>query len=170
MSRPETGDHELTELEDSELVSLAASIAEEIRRRAMLRGDLPALLENGFARGFGQKNTVSDPWVVEGILVAPGGKFDRSATSHLCTFVRVKDRWVWESSEKLEDEIRRPQGAAQSMCSVTLVVLHEGDQVDVLTSRARAGVHELQSVRSFVYQNGDLVMVNARTVRTSQHR
>ncbi len=170
MNIPGVDDLDLTTFNDDALTALAAFVAEEQRRRALLRGDLPALIEDGFSRGFGRGNNVADPWVADGILIAPGGKFDKSSASHNCTFVRVSDRWVWESSEKLEDEIRRTQGQQQSMRSVTLVVVHEGDKIDVLSSRARNGVHELQQVRSFVYEAGDLVMVDARTVRSSSHR
>ena len=155
---------------DDELIHFAALIADEQRRRALERGDLPELIDDAFDKGFGSGNKVGEPWVRDGILVAPGGKFEKSPMSHRCTFVRVADDWVWESSQKIHDEIRHLPGVGSSMRSITLLSMNEGDKVDVLTSRTRSGVHELLEVRSFVYHNGELSMTTSRTVRSSGHR
>lgn len=160
----------LAALDEGQLIHLAALVGDELRRRALERGDLPELIDDAFERGFGSGTTVKDPWVRDGLLVAPGGKFEKSASSHRCTFVRVQDQWVWESSQRIQDEIRNVPGPGSSMRSVTLVTVNEGDKVDVLSSRTRGGVHELMEVRSFLYRGGELEMVTARTVRTSGHR
>ena len=155
---------------DGELIHFAALIADEQRRRAFERGDLPELIDDAFDKGFSSGNKVGKPWVRDGILVAPGGKFEKSPMSHRCTFVRVADDWVWESSQKIQDEIRHLPGAGSSMRSITLLTMNEGDKVDVLTSRTRSGVHELLEVQSFIYHNGELDMTTSRTVRSAGHR
>jgi len=164
------GNLDLGGCDDGELIHLAALISDEQRQRALQRGDLPELIDDAFDKGFGTGHKVEMPWVREGLLVAPGGKFEKSQMSHRCTFVRVQDDWVWESSQKIHDEIRHLPGAGSSMRSVTLLTLNEGDKVDVLTSRTRSGVHELLEIHSFVYHNGSIEMTTARTVRNANHR
>lgn len=155
---------------DARLAELAHLIAQEQHRRAIESGDVDALIEEGFALGFGPgADTVKDPWVRDGILIAPGGRFDRSASAHRCSFVRVGEGWVWEHGAKLHDDIRRASSKSE-MRSVTLVALREGDKIDLVTSKARNGGHQLQQARSFVYTNGTLNLVNSREVRINSHR
>ena len=161
---------DLASMADDELIHLSALIGDELKDRAFQRGDLQELINNAFDHGFGSGVKVLQPWMHDNILIAPGGKFEKSALSHRCTFVRVQDQWVWESSQKLQDEIRNVAGPGSSMRSVTLIALNEGDKVDMLSSRTRSGVHELQEVQSFVYTDGKLEMIVARTVRSAGHR
>lgn len=163
---PET----LTTFSSDDLLHISALVSDELRRRAFERGDLDALQARGFEFGFPAPQRVADPVAHEGVLIAPGAKYEKSPLSHRCTFVRVGDHWVWESPNKLSDEIRNLPGSGSSMRSVTLVALNEGDRIDVLTSRTRQGVHELVEVRSFVYRGSSLEMTDSRTVRTSGHR
>ena len=156
--------------DDGELIHFAALVADEQRRRALQRGDITEMIADAFDKGFGSGNKVAIPWITDNILIAPGGKFEKSPMSHRCTFVRVADDWVWESSQKIHDEIRYLPGAGSSMRSITLLTMNEGDKVDVLTSRTRSGVHELLEVQSYIYHNGELDMTTSRTVRSAGHR
>lgn len=155
---------------DDELLHVSILINDEIKRRAYESGELPSLTESGFERGFTGINQVKDPWVFNGILVAPGGKFEKSPMSHKCSFVQVQERWVWESNQRISDDIRNLPGPGSSMRSVTLVAIQEGDKIDVLSSRARNGAHQLIEVRSFVYHNGALILENSRSVKGKNHR
>jgi hypothetical protein len=154
---------DLEALPDSELQALVILATAEQHRRAVTTGDPTALTENGFASGFGVAPKVQDPWVVEGILVAPGGRFDRGASAHRCSFVKVGGHWVWEHPAKISDEIRR--GAAKDgMRSVTLVAMTEGDRIDLVSSRSRNGAHNMTSVRSFEFRDGSLTLIDVRGV------
>lgn len=142
----------------------------EQSRRALASADPLALIEDGFRRGFDSKGLPKDPWMTDGILVAPGAKLDKSAMSHLCGFVRISGSWVWEAANKVEDDVRHLPGPRQQMRSVTLVAVPDGEAVDLVLCRTRAGVHELTGVRSFVVTGGTLELISARTVRVDGHR
>lgn len=166
---PDVRDLDLAALPDRDLADLMLLVNAEQQRRAVAGGDPAALTETGFREGFSTPPAVMDPWVTGGILVAPGGRFDRGASSHRCTFVKVGGVWVWEHPAKISDEIRRP-GARDGMRSVTLVALNEGDRVDMVSARSRGGVHTMTSVRSFEYRAGDLHLVASRAVSDINHR
>ena len=158
------------EIVESELVEAIAVLIAEQSRRSLARADVPAVIEHGFNVGFSNKGEANDPWLTDGILVAPGVKTDRSANAHTCTFVRVGQQWVWEAHDRVEDVIRNSVQAKAQMRSITLVAAPEGTSVDKITSRARNGKHELMSVRSFVVSAGQLELVSARAIRSSGHR
>ena len=155
---------------DADLTDAIVVLTAEQRRRAVASADLDALTELGFDQGFDAEGKALDPWIEAGVLVVPGSKRDRSASSHNCRFARVGDRWVWEHPDRLLDTIRSVDGPRRLMRSVTLVPLAEGDKVDVLDSRTRAAVHELVAVRSFSVTAGRLELVDSRAVRVDRHR
>lgn len=162
---------DLRVLGDVPLGNLVTLAIEEQRRRALEGGDTEALVEDGFERGFNSKGEARDPWLASGILVCPGSKVDRSALSHECTFVNVDDSWVWESPDRIHDDVRNLPGPRTVMRTVTLVLASEGMEVDMVSSKQRNGVHEMKSVRSFVVKGGKLELVNARAPKTSgRHR
>lgn len=162
-------DH-VSRLSDRELVDLITVLTAEQGRRALERADVDALVSDGFERGFDPKGAATDPWLVQGILVAPGVKTDRSTTAHSCTFVRVDNAWVWEARERIDDVVRHLPGPRTQMRSITLVAAPEGTSIDRISSKARHGVHELVEVRSYVVQAGELVLVSARAVSPNAHR
>lgn len=169
ISIPSSAD--LREATDIELAQLVSSAIEEQKRRALEGGDTEALVEEGFVQGFNSKGEARIPWLHSGFLVCPGSKQDRSSLNHECTFVRVNDQWVWESADKILDEVRNSPGPRPSMKSVTLILASEGLEVDVITSRTKNAVHEMKSARSYVVKNGELELVNTRTPKAAdRHR
>ena len=160
----------LSACSDEELAELAADVADEQRRRALAAGDLDTVVEQGFAEGFDAKGAASDPWVVGHLLVCPGSKVDRSSASHECRFVHLGGSWIWESAEKVVDEVRRLPGPRPSVRTVTVVVATEGLELDVVASRLRSGVHQMTSVRSYVVRRGELELVSTRAREASGHR
>lgn len=157
-------------IDDTDLVDAIAVLIAEQSRRALARADVPAVIEDGFRRGFSSKGEAADPWLVDGVLVAPGVKTERSSNAHTCTFVRVGQQWVWEADDRVDDVIRNSSTPRNQMRSVTLVAAPEGTTVDQITSKARNGQHELVAVRSFIVASGKLELVSARAVRGSGHR
>ena len=156
-------------LSDRDLADMIVVLIGEQSRRALERADVGALIEEGFKRGFEIKG-VTDPWLDQGILVAPGMKIDRSNTTHTCTFVRVDQRWVWEANDRIEDVVRHVPGPRSQMRSITLVAAPEGTTVDRISSKARNGVHELVEVRSYVVRGSELELVSARAIGPTGHR
>ena len=92
---------------DPQVSAAIEHLTEIQRQRAQARGDLDALLELGFEKGFDTSGHALAPFVVEGIIICPGSVVERSANSHECAFVHIGDDWVWESSQTLIDTVRR---------------------------------------------------------------
>lgn len=155
---------------DDDLSRALAIIRGELERRALDAADPEALTEEGFTIGFTSKGLPVDPWVRSGILVCPGGKVDHSAMRHSCGFVRVDENWVWESPSVISDVVRYGTGPRPSMRSVSLVPVPDGTKVDLVLARTRAGVHELDGVRSFVVEDQQLSLVSSRFVKSVSHR
>jgi hypothetical protein len=162
-------DIDLVGLDDGQFGMLTQLVAAEQQRRALMDADPAALIAEAFRGGFGEPPVVLDPWVRNGLLVAPGGRFDRGPRVHRCSFVKVGEHWVWEHPTLVEDEIRRP-GPGLGMRSVTVVALSEGERVDLVSARCRDGVHRASSVRSFVYNQGRLDLVDTRRIQGIDHR
>src|ERR1035438_10281416 len=130
---------------------------------ARVWGDLGALVELGFESGFNANGTARAPWIGSGIVICPGAIVERSALSHECSFVNVGGDWVWESEELLLDEVRRvPGGPRTHQRSVSLLDAREGLELDVLASKKRQGVHQLQSKTSYEISDGVLRVVATR--------
>lgn len=157
---------------DDELADVIALAMHEQMRRAVDACDPDALVELGFAEGFKSDGMPVEPWLAGGIVVCPGAKIDKSASSHQCAFVAVGDDWVWEYEDRLADVIRHLPGVGsrQKMQSVSLVVAHEGLELDFVVSKMSAGTHQMCEVRSFVIEAGELKLVNARSRRPDRHR
>ena len=150
-------------LSDHELKNFLEVVKMELYTRNLNNCDPSTLLKLGFDQGFTSKLTTVTPWIVGGVLIAPGYKKEASAFSHKCSFVKVNDSWVWESEYKVDSEIRNSNKLLQS---VTLIALFEGAQVDVLTSKARNSVHILENITSYMYENDDLIKTSSRNVST----
>ena len=78
-------------------------VAEAVRQvqieRAVMAGDLDAVIARAFEIGFGRDGLGVQPWVecvgVDGtLIICPGGLVSKSRTSHRCRFVSVDDVWV----------------------------------------------------------------------------
>jgi hypothetical protein len=170
MATTDTPPVDLSALSDGELSALAACVAAEQQMRAIAGADPDALVELGFAEGFKSDGLPRDPWLVAGVLICPGARNDRSATSHDCGFVTVGDVWVWEADERITDVIRQVPGPRHRMRSVTLLAAFDGLAVDLVVSRARSGMHQLRGVRSFEVHNAEVTLVGTRTPRRTDHR
>jgi hypothetical protein len=157
-------------LADEDIGRIVRVLQAEAQRRAVERADPAALVEDAFQKGFLSTGMPRDPWVINGILVAPGAKLDKSVMSHRCSFVRLDSHWIWEHPDMLEDSIRHLPGPQSRMQSVSLVPLVEAAAIDVVEARTRQGVHELVAVRSFTYEDGVLVLVSQRSVGRVTHR
>ena len=133
---------ELGGLTDADLQDFAVLVREEQRRRCLAAGDLDAVVAEAFATGFDARGMAIDPWVTpHGLVVCPGSKIQRSRHAHRCRFVAVGELWVWESADRLVDEIRPVLDGRDSLQTVTVIPGWEGLVLDVVTSRATGGVH-----------------------------
>ena len=150
-------------LTDMELAELLLQLRAEQQDRAIKACDPEALIELGFREGFRSDGLPRDPWIVGGILVCPGARLDKSATSHDCGFARVNDKWVWEADGKIEDVVRNTMNRRAQMRSVTLVAIDDTTVVDLVYATCRTGVHKLKSARSFSVSASELVLDSERT-------
>lgn len=154
----------------SDLETVLVAVRAEISRRLLDDGDPKTVTEEAFSSMFEADGLPADPVVRSGLLVCGGGKVDRSAMAHRCRFVRVGGLWVWDHPEVLSDVVRHVQGPRRSMRSISVVPAFPGDEVDMVTSRARNGVHQLVSVRSFTVTGSGLDLVSSRSVSRTDHR
>ena len=150
-------------LTDIELSEILLQLRAEQQDRAIKSCDPDALVELGFREGFRADGLPRDPWIVNGILVCPGARLDKSASSHDCGFVRVNDKWVWEADGKIEDVVRNTMNRRAQMRSVTLVAIDDTTVVDLVYATCRTGVHKLKSARSFSIKASELVLDSERT-------
>ena len=155
-------------LSDLELGVLLAAVEGEMRSRAVVGGDLDALLNEGFELGFDTSGAARPPYLRGGIVVCPGSKVASSAMAHKCRFVAVGEGWVWESADLVGDEIRGR--GRHSTASVSLLVAREGLELEVVSSRARGGTHERISVDAYRVRDGQLVTLGQRPGRNREHR
>lgn len=163
------GGCELGAMSDGQLSALAEQVRVEQQARAVAAADPAALCELGFAEGFKSNGLPTDPWLVGGMLVIPGARVDKSATSHECGFANLDDQWVWECEDLIEHTVRHLPGPRPQMRTVSVVAAYDGLQLDLVASKMRTGVHEMQSVRSFVVTGGSLELVQSRA-RRADHR
>lgn len=158
------------QVSDADLTAALEVLNAELARRSEEASDPDSLTELGFERGFDDRGRARDPWLQDHILVVPGSKQDRSASSHRCRFVRIGAHWVWESPARFADTVRYPPGPRGQMRSITLATVNEGDAIDVIESRSRTGSHELMAVTSYLVRSGKLEVVSSRTVRPEHDR
>jgi hypothetical protein len=152
-----------TALTDLELAAVSTAVVQEQHRRALEAADIEAIVKQAFEDGFAPSTGLPrDPWLHGGLLICPGSRIDKSATSHECGFVSIGERWVWESEDKVHDVVRNLPGPRPVMRSVSIVAPWEGMEVDLVISRMRTGVHTMKNARSFVVTNGKLELVATR--------
>lgn len=153
----------LENLTDSELQEVITIANAELYSRNIANAEPSSLIKLGFERGFTSKLVPVQPWVVNGVLIAPGYKKESSVFNHKCSFIKVNDSWVWESEHKILDEIRSD---TKILRSVTLIALMDSFQIDVLTSKARNSVHVLENIVSYNYEEGVLLKTSSRNIST----
>lgn len=154
-------------------------VAESVRQiqmeRAIVAGDLDAVIARAFEVGFGRDGLGVQPWVeqvgVDGaIVICPGGLVSRSRTSHRCRFISVDDVWVWDSGLLMREDKRSSPGVEDGFRAIAIIPAVDGTELDVVTGRARTGGHAVEHVVSYEIRNGELVEVSQRDVSARNMR
>jgi len=158
----------LDRLDGDELANVAEAARQLQRQRAVARGDLDAIIAAAFETGFGVDGLGLLPWIEGGdVVVCPGGLVSKSRTNHRCRFVSVNDIWIWDSPELIREDKRSNPGADDGFQAVALLPLVTGMELDVVSGRARRGVHSVDRVVSYEVHGGELVEVSRRSVSPS---
>lgn len=148
-------------------------VAESVRQiqmeRAIVAGDLDAVIGRAFEVGFGRDGLGVQPWVeqvgVDGaIVVCPGGLVSKSRTSHRCRFISVDDVWVWDSGLLMREDKRSSPGVEDGFRAIAIIPAVDGTELDVVTGRARTGGHSVEHVVSYEIRHGELVEVSQRDI------
>lgn len=148
-------------------------VAEAVRQvqieRAIMAGDLDALIARAFEVGFGRDGLGVQPWVEEvgvdgAVVLCPGGLVSKSRTSHRCRFVSVDDVWVWDSGLLMREDKRSSPGVEDGFRAIAVIPAVDGTELDVVTGRARTGGHSVEHVISYEIRGGELVEVSQRDV------
>ena len=105
----------LDRLDANELANVGEAIRQLQRRRALARGDLDAIIANGFEVGFGRDGLGLLPWIEGDVVVCPGGLIAKSRTNHRCRFVSVDDTWIWDSGELIREDKRSTPGCRRRL-------------------------------------------------------
>ena len=125
---------------------------------------LVAGLETARPEAFGRDGLGSPPWIEGRVLVCPGSIVAKSRANHRCRFVSVAGVWIWDSADLLREEKRSHPGREDGFKAVALLPVVEGMALDLVTGRARAGQHAVETVVSYEMRSGDLVEVGRRNV------
>lgn len=148
-------------------------VAESVRQiqmeRAIVAGDLDAVIGRAFEVGFGRDGLGVQPWVEEvgvdgAIVVCPGGLVSKSRTSHRCRFISVDDVWVWDSGLLMREDKRSSPGVEDGFRAIAIIPAVDGTELDVVTGRARTGGHSVEHVVSYEIRHGELVEVSQRDI------
>ncbi len=154
-------------------------VAEAVRQiqieRAIVEGDLDAVIARAFEVGFGRDGLGVQPWVehvgVDGaVVICPGGLVSKSRSSHRCRFVSVDDVWVWDSGLLMREDKRSSPGAEDGFRAIAVIPAVDGTELDVVTGRARTGGHSVEHVVSYEIRGGELVEVSQRDVAARNMR
>jgi hypothetical protein len=155
---------------EAELSQTVAAVLTEQHRRALDAADVPALIEQAFLDGFTTRGEPVTPWIVHGLLICPGYRRDRSATSHDCEFTSVDGHWVWEHDGILTDVMRQVPGPKMHQQTVTIIQADEGLTYDVVCSAARSGGPcQMKTARSFQIRTGAAIEVSTRARAPQGH-
>lgn len=154
----------LRRLEADELANVAEAARQIQRERAVARGDLDEIIADGFEAGFGADGLALPPWVEGDVVVCPGGMVSKSKTNHRCRFISVNDQWIWESHELIREDKRSTPGAYDGFRAVALLPVVSGMNLDLVSGKARRGMHSVDRVTSFEVRRGELIEVSQRKV------
>ena len=115
----------LESLDEESLFNIQNIISEIIKERNFKKGDLETIIENAFSIAFPKIDGLGlNPWVEGSILICPGARIDKSQTRHVCKFVVVEEDWSWESSNMINDVIRRDQSSKNFRQHSILSLIH----------------------------------------------
>lgn len=160
----------ISALPESVLHHVYKTIGHEINIRKIESNDLNLLINEGFATGFNNKGLPKEPKLINGLLLASGAKIDKGKMTHLCGFVKINDKWVWESANKVVDDVRFTTGRYNSMQTITIATLNHLDKVDMIECVYRNGVHRMKTINSYIMEDNILEKVSSRVVSIDSHR
>jgi hypothetical protein len=161
----------LAESDDKAIARALVVLREVLVARSRARGDIEALVELGFERGFTRTGEAVPPWLEAGVLICPGSMIAKSAENHDCIFVSTGDEWVWKSGDVLIDVIRRvEEGGKHHQRSITLLAAADDLTFDVVTSKKKSGTHALVRAASYRIDGDALRLVTTRAVTAGGHR
>lgn len=169
MLDPEQFLESLRAMTPDQLHHVAESVRQIQMERAIVAGDLDAVIGRAFEVGFGRDGLGVQPWVeqvgVDGaIVVCPGGLVSKSRTSHRCRFISVDDVWVWDSGLLMREDKRSSPGVEDGFRAIAIIPAVDGTELDVVTGRARTGGHSVEHVVSYEIRHGELVEVSQRDI------
>ena len=161
----------LENLDEESLFKIQNTISEIIKERNFKKGDIEAIVDNAFSVAFPKIDGLGlNPWVEGSILVCPGARIDKSQTRHICKFVVVEEDWSWESSNMINDVIRRDQSSKNfRQHSITLISPFEGMSLEVVSQKSQNGKHLVNTVESYKFTNGNLEKVMTKSSRSRDH-
>ena len=113
-------------LDEESLFKIQNIISEIIKERNFKKGDIETIVDNAFSVAFPKIDGLGlNPWVEGSVVICPGARIDKSQTKHICKFVVVEEDWSWESSNMINDVIRRDQSSKNfRQHSITLCLLY----------------------------------------------
>lgn len=156
---------------DDQLAYTIDVLVHEQKARALAAGDLEAVAEEAFATwGFNKKGEPSEPRIINGLLVCPGYKYEKSAQSHDCGFVSVEGTWVWEHPDLAYDEMRETESSKKTKVSVSIVPVWEGLEYDVVHSSARSGPCRMKKATSYKVAKGAITRTQRKIRERSESR
>ena len=158
-------------LDEESLFKIQNIISEIIKERNFKKGDIETIVDNAFSVAFPKIDGLGlNPWVEGSVVICPGARIDKSQTKHICKFVVVEEDWSWESSNMINDVIRRDQSSKNfRQHSITLISPFEGMSLEVVSQKSQNGKHLVDSVESFIFANGSLEKTMSKSSRSREH-
>lgn len=148
-------DYSLDELNRAQMV-----LSEELKERA--GAQLAGSLSNEFEVAYNNE-LCADPEIKNGLLYAYGAKKKLSATNHICKFVSINDKWVWESTSLVESQ-NKYSDSDHKLLTLAVVTFQEGDRVDIVESKANIMGHKAKKIASYTISNNKLSKVKNRDI------
>ena len=158
-------------LDEESLFRIQNTISEIIKERNFKKGDIETIVDTAFGIAFPKIDGLGlNPWVEGSILICPGARIDKSQTRHICKFVVVEEDWSWESSNMINDVIRRDQSSKHfKQHSITLISPFEGLTLQVVSQKSQQGKHLVDGVETLVFKNGKLEKTMTKSSRSREH-
>lgn len=169
-TNPEQVLADVRSLDDDQLHNLAEVVRQVQLERAIDAGDQEAIITEAFESGFGRDGLGAEPWIVDNVIVCPGGLIAKSKTSHRSRFASVDNTWVWESELLVREDKRSTPGTRDGFRAIALVALVDGTELDVVSSKSRSGQLSVEHVVSYEVRRGELVEVSQRNVAAANRR
>lgn len=157
----------LGRLAPDELSNVGEAVRQLQRERAVKRGDLDEIVADGFESGFGNDGLALPPWIEGDVVVCPGGMVAKSRTNHKCRFISVNDQWIWESTDLIREDKRSTPGPYDGFRAVGLLPVVTGMTLDLVSGKARQGMHSVDRVTSFEVRKRELVEISQRRISST---